>query len=385
MIPYGKQLISQNDIDSVVRVLQSDFLTQGPQVPLFEKIVSAYCGSKFGVAVNSATSALHIACLALGLGEGDYLWTSPNTFVASANCGLYCGAKVDFVDIDPKTYNLSTKELEKKLIQAKQDNKLPKIVIPVHFAGQSCDMVKIYSLSKEYGFKIIEDASHAIGGKYLDRPIGSCKYSDITVFSFHPVKIITTAEGGLATTNDKELLRNMQLFRSHGVTRDPKLMTKVSEGSWYYQQIDLGFNYRMIELQAALGISQMERLDEFVALRHKRQIRYDELLKGLPITLPFQDLNSYSALHLYPIQIKTNKLRSTRKEIFEALRKNNIGVSVHYIPVHTQPYYENMGFKKGDYPNAENYYENAISIPIFQGLTIEMQDKVVNILKQVLV
>lgn len=385
MIPYGKQLISQNDIDSVVRVLQSDFLTQGPQVPLFEKIVSAYCGSKFGVAVNSATSALHIACLALGLGEGDYLWTSPNTFVASANCGLYCGAKVDFVDIDPKTYNLSTKELEKKLIQAKQDNKLPKIVIPVHFAGQSCDMVKIYSLSKEYGFKIIEDASHAIGGKYLDRPIGSCKYSDITVFSFHPVKIITTAEGGLATTNDKELLRNMQLFRSHGVTRDPKLMTKVSEGSWYYQQIDLGFNYRMIELQAALGISQMERLDEFVALRHKRQIRYDELLKGLPITLPFQDLNSYSALHLYPIQIKTNKLRSTRKEIFEALRKNNIGVSVHYIPVHTQPYYENMGFKKGDYPNAESYYESTISIPMFQGLTIKMQDEVVNVLKKVLV
>jgi len=385
VIPYGKQLISQNDIDSVVRVLQSDFLTQGPQVPLFEKIVSAYCGSKFGVAVNSATSALHIACLALGLGEGDYLWTSPNTFVASANCGLYCGAKVDFVDIDPKTYNLSTKELEKKLIQAKQDNKLPKIVIPVHFAGQSCDMVKIYSLSKEYGFKIIEDASHAIGGKYLDRPIGSCKYSDITVFSFHPVKIITTAEGGLATTNDKELLRNMQLFRSHGVTRDPKLMTKVSEGSWYYQQIDLGFNYRMIELQAALGISQMERLDEFVALRHKRQIRYDELLKGLPITLPFQDLNSYSALHLYPIQIKTNKLRSTRKEIFEALRKNNIGVSVHYIPVHTQPYYENMGFKKGDYPNAESYYESTISIPMFQGLTIKMQDEVVNVLKKVLV
>ena len=385
MIPYGKQLISQDDIDSVVRVLQSDFLTQGPKVPLFEKIVSGYCGSKFGVAVNSATSALHIACLALGLGEGDYFWTSPNTFVASANCGLYCGAKVDFVDIDPKTYNLSTKELEKKLIQAKQDNKLPKIVIPVHFAGQSCDMVKIYSLSKEYGFKIIEDASHAIGGKYLDWPIGSCKYSDITVFSFHPVKIITTAEGGLATTNDKELLRNMQLFRSHGVTRDPKLMAKVSEGSWYYQQIDLGFNYRMIELQAALGISQMERLDEFVALRHKCQIRYDELLKGLPITLPYQDLNSYSALHLYPIQIKTNKLRSTKKKIFEALRKNNIGVSVHYIPVHTQPYYENMGFKKGEYPNAESYYESTISIPMFQGLTIKMQDEVVNVLKKVLV
>jgi UDP-4-amino-4,6-dideoxy-N-acetyl-beta-L-altrosamine transaminase len=384
MIPYGKQDINQADIDSVIDVLQSDFPTQGPQVPLFEKKVSDYCGSEFGVAVNSATSALHVACLALGLGKGDWLWTSPNTFVASANCGLYCGAKIDFVDIDPKTYNLSTKELEKKLIQAKQDDNLPKILIPVHFAGQSCDMRKIQSLSQEYGFKIIEDASHAIGGKYLDQPIGGCQYSDITVFSFHPVKIITTAEGGLATTNDKSLSERMQLFRSHGVTRDPGLMTKESAGGWHYQQVDLGFNYRMTELQAALGVSQMERLDEFVALRHKRQIRYDELLKGLPITLPYQNLNSYSALHLYPIQIKTDKLRSTRKEIFEALRKNDIGVNVHYIPVHTQPYYENMGFKKGDFPNAESYYEGAISIPMFQGLTLEMQNEVVEVLKNTL-
>ena len=385
MIPYGKQDINQADIDSVIDVLQSDFLTQGPQVPLFEKTVSDYCGVEYGVAVNSATSALHIACLALGLKKGDYLWTSPNTFVASANCGLYCGAQVDFVDISPLTYNLSPEELEKKLIQAKRDNKLPKIVIPVHFAGQSCDMRKIYSLGQEYGFKIIEDASHAIGGKYLDQPIGGCQYSDITVFSFHPVKIITTAEGGLATTNDKGLLTRMQLFRSHGVTRDPELMTKKTEGEWYYQQVDLGFNYRMTELQAALGVSQMERLDEFVALRHQRQIRYDELLKGLPIVVPYQSLDSYSALHLYPIQIKLDKIKRTHYEVFQALRENDIGVNIHYIPVHTQPYYENMGFKKGDYPNTESYYKSTISIPMFQGLTIEMQDEVVNVLKQVLV
>ena len=385
MIPYGKQDINQADIDSVVNVLKSDFLTQGPQTPLFEEAVSNYCGTEYGVAVNSATSALHIACLALGLGKGDWLWTSPNSFVASANCGLYCGAKVDFVDIDPLTYNLSSEELEEKLIQAKQDNKLPKIVIPVHFAGQSCDMKKIYSLSQEYGFKIIEDASHAIGGKYLDQPIGGCQYSDITVFSFHPVKIITTAEGGLATTNDKGLLTRMQLFRSHGVTRDPELMTKKTEGEWYYQQVDLGFNYRMTELQAALGVSQMERLDEFVALRHQRQIRYDELLKGLPIVVPYQSLDSYSALHLYPIQIKLDKIKRTHYEVFQALRENDIGVNIHYIPVHTQPYYENMGFKKGDYPNTESYYKSTISIPMFQGLTIEMQDEVVNVLKQVLV
>lgn len=385
MIPYGKQDINQADINSVIRVLHSEFLTQGPQVPLFEKTVSDYCGAEYGVVVNSATSALHMACHALDLGQGDYLWTSPNTFVASANCGLYCGAKVDFVDIDPRTYNLSIEELERKLIRAKQDNKLPKIVMPVHFAGQSCDMKKIHSLGQEYGFKIIEDASHAIGGKYLDQPIGSCQYSNITVFSFHPVKIITTAEGGLATTNDKEISERMRVFRNHGVTRDPELMTKKDEGGWYYQQVDLGFNYRMTEIQATLGISQMERLDEFVALRHKHRKRYDKLLKNLPVIAPYQCLDSYSALHLYPIKIQTDKIKSTRKEVFKALWKNDIGVNVHYIPVHTQPYYENMGFRKGDFPNAENYYENTISIPMFQGLTLEMQDKVVNVLKKLLV
>jgi len=384
MIPYGKQDINQCDIDSVVNVLQSDFLTQGPQVPLFEKKVSDYCGSEFAVATNSATSALHIACLALGLEKGDYLWTSPNTFVASANCGLYCGAKVDFVDIDPLTYNLSVEELKNKLFHAKQENKLPKIVIPVHFAGQSCDMAKIHLLSKEYGFKIVEDASHAIGGKYLDRPIGGCHYSDITIFSFHPVKIITTAEGGLATTNDKDLMERMQLFRNHGVTRNSKLMKKKSEGQWYYQQIALGFNYRMTELQAALGRTQIKRLDEFVALRHKHKIRYDKLIKNLPIILPYQDLNSFSALHLYPIQIKVDKLRRTRKEIFDLLLKNNIGVNVHYIPVYSQPYYENMGFNKANFPNTERYYKNGLSIPLFHAMTIEQQDQVISVLEKIL-
>ena len=384
MIPYGKQDINQTDIDSVVDVLQSDFLTQGPQVPLFEKTVSDYCGAEYGVAVNSATSALHIACLALELGKGDWLWTSPNSFVASANCGLYCGAKVDFVDIDPKTYNLSAKELERKLIQAKQDNKLPKIVIPVHFSGQSCDMKRIHSLSQEYGFKIIEDASHAIGGKYLDQPIGGCQYSDITVFSFHPVKIITTAEGGLATTNDEKLSERMQLFRSHGVTRNPKLMSKLSEGGWYYQQVDLGFNYRMTELQAALGVSQMQRLDEFVTQRHTLQERYNLLLSSLPIVKPYQDRGSYSALHLYPIQIDLDSVDKSRKQVFDELRQDGVGVNVHYIPIHTQPHYQELGFKEGNFPNSEVYYSRAISIPLFHAMTLDQQDQVVATLKKIL-
>jgi UDP-4-amino-4,6-dideoxy-N-acetyl-beta-L-altrosamine transaminase len=384
MIPYGRQDINQSDIDSVVNVLQSDYLTQGPQVPLFEETVSSYCFAKYGVAVNSATSALHIACLALGLGKGDHLWTSPNTFVASANCGLYCGAKVDFVDIDPLTYNLSPEELKKKLIQAKKDNRLPKIVIPVHFSGQSCDMKKIHSLSLEYDFKIIEDASHAIGGKYLDRPIGGCQYSDITVFSFHPVKIITTAEGGFATTNIKELLGRIQLFRSHGVTRDLELMTKEAEGEWYYQQVDLGFNYRMTELQAALGVSQMERLDKFVAMRHQLQKRYDELLNNLPIITHYQGPDSYSAFHLYPIQIDLKNISKNRGQIFNELRKNGIGVNVHYIPIHLQPYYQKLGFKEGSFPNAENYYSRAISIPLFHSMTEDQQDEVYNVLRSVL-
>ena len=384
MIPYGKQDINQDDIEEVIKVLQSDYLTQGPMVPLFEKEVSDYCGAQFGVAVNSATSALHIACLALELGEGDILWTSPNTFVASANCGLYCGASVDFVDIDPHTYNLCTHALEEKLIQARQKNCLPKVVIPVHFAGQSCDMQRIHALSLEYGFKIIEDASHAIGGRYLEQPVGGCQYSDITVFSFHPVKIITTAEGGLATTNQPGLAEKMQLLRSHGVTRDTNLITKESEGAWYYQQVDLGFNYRMTELQAALGVSQMTRLDSFIAKRTYFANRYETLLKNLPITIPYQAKYAQSSFHLYPILIDSDKTEKSRKVIFDALRENDIGVNVHYIPVHTQPYYQNQGFKLGDFPNAEDYYKGVISIPVFHAMTNQQQDSVLAVLEQVL-
>uniref|UniRef100_UPI004047E7BC UDP-4-amino-4, 6-dideoxy-N-acetyl-beta-L-altrosamine transaminase n=1 Tax=Algoriphagus sp. TaxID=1872435 RepID=UPI004047E7BC len=384
MIPYGRQEISDEDVTAVVKALRSDFLTQGPKVPLFENIVADYCGAEYGVAVNSATSALHIACLALELGENDWLWTSPNSFVASANCGLYCGAMIDFVDIDQQTYNLSVKELEKKLIQAKKENKLPKILVTVHFAGQSCDMKAIYKLSLEYGFYIIEDASHSIGGKYLDKCIGGCQFSSITVFSFHPVKIITTAEGGLATTNSKKLADKMNLLRSHGVTRDQSLMTKTDEGSWYYEQIHLGFNYRMTELQAALGISQMKNLDEFVSKRHILQNKYDMLLASLPVMKPYQDQNCYSALHLYPIQIDLDTQIKSRRQIFNELRENGIGVNVHYIPIHTQPYYQQLGFKEGDFPNSEHYYSRAISIPLFHAMTSNQQDQVFDTLKRIL-
>ena len=384
MIPYGRQDINKADIDSVINVLNSDYLTQGPQVPLFEEKISNYCSSNYAVAVNSATSALHIACLALGLGKGDWLWTSPNSFVASANCGLFCQSKVDFVDIDPQTYNMCPVQLERKLIQAKINNKLPKIVIPVHFAGQSCEMKKIYNLSKDYGFKIIEDASHAIGSRYLDVNVGSCNYSDITVFSFHPVKIITTAEGGLATTNSKKLAEKMQIYRSHGVTRNEELMNKVSEGGWYYQQVDLGFNYRMTELQAALGISQMKRLDKFVAKRHILKRRYDSLFSDFPVIIPCQDKSCYSALHLYPIQLELNKIGKSRNQIFEKMRNSGIGVNVHYIPIYTQPYYQNLGFRKGYLPNSEAYFNKAISIPLFHTMTIDQQDEVLDTLKRAL-
>ena len=383
MIPYGKQDINEADIEAVVGVLRSDFLTQGPKVPLFEKCISEYCGSSYAVASNSATSSLHLACLALELGKEDWLWTSPNSFVASANCGLYCNAKVDFVDIDPLTYNLSTDKLEEKLIKAKKLGKLPKIVIPVHFAGQSCDMIKIKALSDEYGFAVIEDASHAIGGKYKGALIGGCQYSDITVFSFHPVKIITTAEGGIATTNSKILEQKMRLLNSHGITRDESLMKGPLIGPWYYQQILLGLNYRMTDLQAALGISQLDRVDDFVSKRHALKERYDLLLKDLPIILPYQSKDSYSSLHLYPIKIDISKQNNiTRIDVFNKLRLNNIGVNVHYIPIHMQPYYQDLGFQPGDFPNSELYYEGALSLPLFSSMTIEQQDKVVAELSQ---
>jgi UDP-4-amino-4,6-dideoxy-N-acetyl-beta-L-altrosamine transaminase len=322
--------------------------------------------------------------LALELNKGDWLWTSVNTFVASANCGLYCGAQIDFVDIDPQTYNMCVDTLKQKLIKAKEENKLPKIVIPVHFAGQSCDMVRIHKLSKQYGFKIIEDASHAIGGKYLDNPIGGCQYSDITVFSFHPVKIVTTAEGGVATTNSSKLAERMRLLRSHGITRDEKLMTKKSDGAWYYQQVDLGFNYRMTELQAALGISQMTRLDEFITKRHELQEYYHQLLKELPIITPLQTQGSYSALHLYPIQIQIEKIKHTRSQVFFKLRGMGIGVNVHYIPIHTQPYYASMGFSVGDYPVAEDYYSRTLSLPMYTQLNNTQQVTIVDSLRKAL-
>ncbi len=385
MIPYGKQDISSADIEAVVQVLQSDYLTQGEQVPRFEKVVASYCGAQYAVAVNSATSALHIACLALGLGKGGRLWTSPNTFVASANCALFCGATVDFVDIDSRTYNMCVVALEEKLFAAKQTNTLPNIVMPVHFAGQSCDMKRIHELSLEYGFKIIEDAAHAIGGKYLGAPIGGGKYSDITVFSFHPVKIVTTGEGGVATTNQQPLAEKMQLLRSHGVTREAHLMTQPLEGAWVYQQVDLGFNYRMTEMQAALGISQMQRLDHFIQIRTKFAKRYNTELHDLPLVLPYQMLESDSSFHLYPILIQTDQISRTRVEVFNALREQGIGVNVHYIPVHTQPYYQKMGFAQGDFLVAEAYYQQTISIPVFHAMTEQDQETVIKVLQQVLV
>ena len=377
MIPYGRQDISQSDIDAVVNVLQSDFLTQGPMVPAFESKVANYCDAQYAVAVNSATSALHIACLALGLGPGDWLWTSPVTFVASANCALYCGAKVDFVDIDPQTYNMSASALEKKLISASKNGKLPKIVIPVHLSGQSCDMEAIYALSKKYHFSIIEDASHAIGATYQGRSVGCCRYSDITVFSFHPVKIITTAEGGMATTNHQNLAKRMELFRSHGITREVTAMAHAFDGPWYYEQIDLGFNYRMTELQAALGISQMDRLDQFINRRHEVAARYEQLLSDLPVLLPLQSPDVRSAFHLYIIRLKLSEINKTHLELFNTLREKGIGVNLHYIPVYRHPFYKSMGFQSSEWVHSEDYYSNAISIPMYHGLTNEMQDRVV--------
>jgi len=381
MIPYGRQDISQADIDAVIEVLRSDFLTQGPMVPRFEEAVAQYCGAQHGVAVSSATSALHIACLALDLGPGDWLWTSPNTFVASANCALYCGAKVDFVDIDPRSYNMSVESLKEKLIQSEKEGRLPKIVMPVHFAGQPCDMQAIHALSQQYGFKIIEDASHAIGASYNNIKVGSCTHSHITIFSFHPVKIITTSEGGMAMTNDAALANRMRRLRTHGIAIDKELMhLRPDNEIWNYQQIELGFNYRMTDIQAALGISQMTRLDEFVKRRHEIATRYNEAMKALPVITPWQAPEMYSSYHLYPIRIRQEESNKTQRQVYDALWQNGVAANLHYIPVHRQPYYESLGFKAGDFPAAEQFHRDVISIPMYSTLDLKQQEAVIEAL-----
>ncbi len=379
-IPYARQSIDEEDLAAVIAVLKSDFITQGPAVERFEDDVIATCHANFAIAVNSATSALHLACLALDVGPGDRVWTSPISFVASANCALYCGAEVDFVDIDRKSYNMSTSALEQKLINAKKNNKLPKVVIAVHLCGQSCEMEPIHTLSRIYDFQVIEDASHAIGGQYQNHAIGNCKYSDITIFSFHPVKIITTAEGGMALCNDSKLARKMRCLRSHGITREKEHMTEKPHGPWYYQQRELGFNYRMTDLQAALGSSQLKKLACFISRRKELARRYDQLLADQPIGLPWQHKDTFSARHLYVIRLQLDAIEYTHKQIFIGLREKGIGVNLHYIPIHLQPFYKSFGFKKGDFPNAEQYYREAISLPLFASMSEQQQSKVCDIL-----
>ncbi len=380
MIYYGKQSVNESDIEAVVSVLRSDFLTQGPAIEKFERRVADYCGAKYAVAVTNATSALHIACRAAGMSHGDTLWTSPITFVASANCGRYCGAKVDFVDIDDTTYDMSAEELEKKLAVGSR----PKVAVPVHLCGQSCDMEKIHGLAQKYGFTVIEDASHALGGTYKDTKVGSCVYSDMTVFSFHPVKIITTGEGGMVLTNSRELYEKLILYRSHGITRDTAKMTKAADGTWYYQQIELGYNYRMTDIQAALGYSQMERLDAFVARRRALAKRYDELLSDLPLRTPKQGADTNSSWHIYVVRLDKTRVKKSKTEIFEAMKARGVTLNLHYIPVHTQPYYQALGFKQGDFPVSERYYEEAFTLPLYYELSDAQQDKVVRTLKEVL-
>lgn len=384
MIYYGKQSINEADIQAVMNVLRSDFLTQGPVLERFEKKVAKYCGVRYAVAVSNATSALHIACRAAGLAEGDMLWTSPITFTASANCGRYCGADVDFVDIDSKTYNMSADGLERKLEQAKLDGKLPKVVVPVHLAGQSCDMERIHELAVEYGFTVLEDASHAIGADYLGAKVGSCAYSDMAVFSFHPVKIITTGEGGMVLTNNDDLYKKLCLYRSHGITRDDSLITHQVDGPWYYQQIELGYNYRMTELQAALGFSQMDRLDEFVSRRRHLVDRYNNFLSDLPVTIPYVMEGAVPSWHLYMVRADFSNLKINRVQLFAEMKKRGIVLNLHYIPVHTQPYYQGFGFKKGDFPNSEKYYEEVFTLPLYCDLTEKQQDKVIDILHEIL-
>lgn len=378
MIPYGRQDIRDEDIEAVIDCLRSDWLTQGPLLPRFEEAVAAYCGARHAVAVNSGTAALHVACLALGLGPGDWLWTSPLTFVASANCALYCGARVDFVDIEPESGLMSVARLAEKLATAERSGSLPKIVVPVHFAGASCDMAAIHELAQRYGFRILEDAAHALGGRYRGEAVGCCRYSDVTIFSFHPVKLITTGEGGMAVTNDAELARKMALLRSHGITREPAEMAETPEGPWYYQQVMLGFNYRLTDIQAALGLSQLGRLDEYVARRTALAERYAALLADLPIALPVCPEWAVSAWHLYLIRVAPAR----RRELFETLRAAGIGAQVHYIPVHRHPYYQALGFRAGDFPNAEAFYAGALSLPLFPMLSEAEQDRIIAVLQE---
>jgi UDP-4-amino-4,6-dideoxy-N-acetyl-beta-L-altrosamine transaminase len=384
MIPYGRQSLDQADIDAVVEVLESDWLTQGPTIERFEAAMAERCEAGFGVAVCNATAALHIACLAAGLGEGDWLWTSPNTFLASANCGRYCGADVDFVDIDPLTWNLDVNALKHKLESAEREGKLPKVLVAVAFSGQSCDMRAIAELSRRYGFVVIEDASHAVGASYAGRPVGCGEYADMTVFSFHPVKIVTTGEGGLVLTNSPERAEHLRRLRSHGMTRDPVQMDAPSHGPWYYQQVELGFNYRITDMQAALGLSQLNKLDGFLARRRQLVARYQALLADLPLTLPTPQPEAESAWHLYVVRLQTERLQHSHRQIFEGLRAAGIGVNVHYIPVHLQPYYRDLGFAAGDFPQAEAYYAQAISLPLFPAMSDEQQDFVVDQLRRLL-
>ena len=383
-IPYGRQNITEADIDAVVQVLRSDWLTQGPMIEQFEKAIADYCGAKYAVAVSNATAALHLACLAIDLGPGDTLWTSPNTFVASANCARYCGVDVDFVDIETQTYNLSVRSLETKLEIAAKNGKLPKVILPVHFAGQSCEMEPIANLAKNYGVKVIEDASHALGGKYQNKPIGSCKFSEMAIFSFHPVKMITTGEGGMVVTNSPDLYQKLRQLRSHGITQDPNLFIEESAGAWYYEQQTLGFNYRLTDIQAALGISQLQRLDQFVNRRQMLADRYHEKLQGFPLDLPTVLPSNQSSYHLYVVRLKLEKLSRSKAEIFADLRNQGIGVQTHYIPVHTQPYYQKLGFQWGQFPIVESYYQEALSLPIHYDLSNEEQDHIIQILKEVL-
>ena len=384
MITYGHQSIIQEDIDAVVEVLKSDFLTQGPVVPKFEQAVATKCKAKFAVAVNSGTSALHVACLALGLGPGDILWTVPNTFVASANCGRYCGADIDFVDIEPLTWNISVPELREKLFQARKIGKVPKVVVPVHFAGQPTEQEHIWELSQEFGFKVLEDASHSLGASRHSEPVGSCRWSHITTFSFHPVKIITTGEGGMALTNDQELAWKMSLFRSHGITRDPGRMKKQPDGPWYYEQLELGFNYRMTDIQAALGLSQLSRLYEFIKKRNEIALRYNEGFRTMPVRTQHVDEKTYSAYHLFVLLHEPSYSNLTRTAVYERLWSKGIGVNLHYMPVHLQPYYRALGFREGLFPVAESYSQAAMTLPLHPDMTEDQQSLVINVLHKVL-